>query len=100
MVLFAQHELRKDWDVIYIRPTAPITRGGLLQKIENGAVLVSDLDAPHIITILVSEQVVSAKAIKLSRQTSCEVPCIQPPGFLLMCSVCSCMLCACMQQPR
>ncbi|EIE25061.1 hypothetical protein COCSUDRAFT_61305 [Coccomyxa subellipsoidea C-169] len=34
-----QHKLSKDWDVIYIRPTAPITRGGLLQKIENGAVL-------------------------------------------------------------
>ncbi|KAK9909265.1 hypothetical protein WJX75_009736 [Coccomyxa subellipsoidea] len=29
----------KDWDAIYIRPTAPNTRGGLLQRIENDLLL-------------------------------------------------------------
>jgi hypothetical protein len=33
----------KDWDAIYIRPTAPNTRGGLLQRIENDLLLVIPL---------------------------------------------------------
>ena len=36
-----QDGVRSSFDVIYIRPASPVTRGGLLQSIENGLLVVS-----------------------------------------------------------